>query len=90
MLFTQKGPSKSEMEKIINRFESSHLMGNINIASRAMNLALFELFGDAADLNREPERYREIAGSDLIKTASRIFSETNCGTIYYRSNTKKR
>ena len=85
-LFLTDGPTPTEMQKIINRFESTHLLGNINSGSIAMNLAMFELMGDAGNLNREPELYRQISSTDLISTAREVFTPDNCSTILYRSD----
>ncbi len=72
-----------EFEKILNKLESSMLFSEMSLLNKAMNLAYFELLGDAAWVNREMERYRSVQPEDLKNLAKEIFRKENSSTLYY-------
>ncbi len=72
-----------EMEKIKNKVESSMAFEDLNLLNRANNLAFYELLGDAAMMNGEFERYREVTAEQLRDYAQTIFHENNSSTLYY-------
>ncbi|WP_291857606.1 pitrilysin family protein [Marinilabilia sp.] len=77
------GPSDYELQKVKNKVESNLVFGEIHYLNKAMNLAQFELLGDAEEINREPERYRAVTADDVKTVAQRIFAPENCSTLYY-------
>lgn len=75
-----------EMEKVKNKFESSLILANTSILNKAMNLAYYELLGDASLINKEITRYRAI-NQDIVKAVSaKYLTEENCSTIHYLSS----
>jgi predicted Zn-dependent peptidase len=72
-----------EMEKIKNKVESSMAFEDLNLLNRANNLAFYELLGDAAMMNEEFERYRQVTAEQLRDYARTIFHENNSSTLYY-------
>ncbi len=74
-----------ELEKVKNKFESNFKFGEANPLDKAMNLAFYELLGNANDVNLEVERYREVTTEKVKEVASNIFTETNCSTLYYKA-----
>jgi predicted Zn-dependent peptidase len=72
-----------EMEKIKNKVESSMAFEDLNLLNRANNLAFYELLGDAAMMNGEFERYRQVTAEQLRDYARVIFHENNSSTLYY-------
>jgi zinc protease len=74
-----------EMEKVKNKFESSHVFSNTNILNKAMNLAFFELLGDASSVNNEVTNYLNVNSEALIEISGKIFASDNCSTLYYKS-----
>jgi zinc protease len=72
-----------ELKKVQNRYESNLLMGQTNILSKAMELSYYEMLGDADFLNQEINKYCSIKPTDITETASKIFRNTNCSTLYY-------
>ncbi len=74
-----------ELEKVKNKFESNFKFGEANPLDKAMNLAFYELLGNANDINLEVERYREVTAEKVKEVASDIFNETNCSTLYYKA-----
>lgn len=83
-LQTQLVPER-EFTKVLNQVESSNVFEEINLLNRAMNLAYFELLGDASLVNDEIKKYRRI-NAELIKSyAKSVLTHTNCSTLYYYS-----
>lgn len=79
---TEKFP-EAELTKVKNKIESYLAFGEVNILNRAMNLAYFDMLGDAVAVNHEIEKYNAVTTQQLQDTAARIFSPTGCNTIYY-------
>jgi len=77
---------QQELIKVKNRTESIITFEDISIMSRANNLALYELMGDASLVNKELERFQEISTEDILMYAQTIFNKNNCSTIHYFSN----
>lgn len=74
-----------ELEKVKNKFESNFKFGEANPLDKAMNLAFYELLGNANDVNLEVERYREVSADKVRAVASKIFTDENCTTLYYKA-----
>jgi len=77
-----------ELEKVKNKFESNFRFGEANPLDKAMNLAFYELLGDANDVNREVDGYRNVTSDKVKEVASKIFKEDNCSTLYYKAKNK--
>lgn len=75
-----------ELEKVKNKFESTHIFGNINYLNVATNLAYFELISRAEDLDTEVERYRSVTAGHLRELAGKAFVLENSCVLHYRSN----
>lgn len=78
-------PAVEEMEKVKNRYESTTLMSNLNILNKAVNLAMYELQGDAGLINHEIDNYQLISPDEVTDAVCRYITETNCTTLYYKS-----
>ena len=74
-----------ELNKIFNKLESSNVFGEMNLLNRAMNIAYFELLGDANELNTEIEKYRSVTSNDISNFAEKIFVKENCSSLFYYS-----
>lgn len=74
-----------ELMKIVNKLESSHVFGEMNLLNKAMNMAYFELLGNAELMNTEMDRYREVSADDIVQYSSEIFNTNNCSTLFYHS-----
>ncbi len=73
----------NDLQKVKNKFTASNEFGNINILDKAMNLAYYELLGDAEMINTEIQSYLDVSSDDIIKVANSVFIEANCSTLYY-------
>jgi predicted Zn-dependent peptidase len=75
-----------ELQKIVNKLESSTVFGEMNLLNKAMNMAYYELLGDADLMNTEMDRYRSVTSEDIEQYASQVFVPSNCSTLFYHSN----
>ena len=76
---------EKELQKVINKTESTILFEDMSVMSRANSLAYYELLGDAELMNDELKRYQSITAQELLEESKRIFRETNSNTLYYLS-----
>lgn len=82
-------PSDRELQKVKNRFASSFHLSHAGILNKAMALSLFELMGDAMNLNREVEIYSAITAKMISESTEKILSEKSVSTLYYRKLRKE-
>jgi predicted Zn-dependent peptidase len=81
--------SDYELQKVKNKVESTLMFSEINFLNKAMNLAQFELLGEAEDINTEVNKYQQVSAPQIKDCANRILIETNCSKLYYLSKEKK-
>ncbi len=75
----------SELDKVKNKTESSHVFSEMNISYKALNLAVSELMGDAALINTEVEKYRAVTPEKIQEVCRQYFKEENSSVLYYYS-----
>ena len=75
-----------ELTKVQNKVESTMIFSEMSLLDKAMNLAFFELLGDANLLNTETQKYLSITSNDIQKQAQNIFRKENSSTLYYLAN----
>jgi hypothetical protein len=61
------------------------LLNEIGYLDKAIQLASFEIMGDAAEINRQGERYRDVSANDLLTTAGHLLRKGNRNTLNYLS-----
>lgn len=72
-----------ELEKVKNKIESMLAFEDLNLLSRANNLAFYELLGNAENMNREFDHYNRVTPQDIQDYAKTILQTTNCNSLYY-------
>ncbi len=77
---------EKELQKVINKTESTILFEDMSVMSRANSLAYYELLGDAQLMNDELEKYQSITAQELLDESKTIFDENNSNTLYYLAN----
>jgi zinc protease len=77
--------SDHELQKVKNKMESTFLFGELNVLDKAMNLAYFELLGDAADINKEVGKYMAVTAAQMQQVARKVLRKTNCSSLYYEA-----
>lgn len=85
---TEELVPEDELQKVKNKVESVHVFGETNVLNKAMNLAYFELLGDASMINMEIERYAKVTSSDIKEIATTLFNENNSSVLYYKAEKK--
>jgi len=81
----QEKPLDYELEKVKNKVEAHMLYHEVGYLDNAMQLANYELLGDAAQINEQVEHYRKVTPDDIQRVAERIFREGNMNTLNYLS-----
>ncbi len=74
-----------EMDKLKHKAETTLSFSESNVLNKAINLAFYELIGNANLINEEIEYYRNIDRLQLQGFANEIFREENSSTIYYHA-----
>ncbi|MCK4344172.1 MAG: insulinase family protein, partial [Bacteroidales bacterium] len=74
-----------ELNKVKNKVESTMIFSMTNVLNKAMNLAFYELLGDAGNFNTEIEKYRQVSPVTIKDIANTMLQPENCSTLYYLS-----
>ena len=77
-----------ELQKCKNKIESTVVFSETDVLTKATNLAISELLGDADLINQEIEKYATVTAEKIKQQANLIFNETNSSTLYYLKNKK--
>ncbi len=72
-----------ELAKVKNKVEAMITFEDVNLLSRANNLAFYELLGDAEKMNQEFANYNAVTVDDIQTEAASIFTINNSNTMYY-------
>lgn len=83
----QEGISTAELEKVKNKTESAMAFEDMSVMNRAQSIAMYELLGDADLINTELSKYQAVTAEEILQECRVIFSDTNCSTMYYLSET---
>ena len=74
---------EAELTKVKNKMESTMVFSEMSLLDKAMNLAYFELLGDANQLNSETQKYLDVSAEEIRTQAAHIFRKENSSTLYY-------
>ena len=77
-----------ELQKLKNKSESALVFSEVNILNKAINLAFFELLGDANLINGEGEKYQKVTVEGLHRAANEILRKENCSRLVYKAKKK--
>ena len=72
-----------ELTKVQNKVESTMIFSEMALLDKAMNLAQFELYGDADMLNHETEKYLAVTAEQIKDWAGAVFRKDNSSTLIY-------
>ncbi len=72
-----------ELQKVKNRIEATQVFSESNVVAKSMNLAYYELQGDAGLYNRQIAAYAAVDTKDLREIAGRIFRRENACVLHY-------
>jgi predicted Zn-dependent peptidase len=77
---------EQELTKVKNKMESTMIFSEMSLLDKAMNLAYFELLGNADLLNSETQKYLNVSAREIREQAQHIFRKENSSTLYYLAN----
>jgi zinc protease len=77
-----------ELQKCKNKIESSVTFSETDVLTKATNLAISELLGNADLINQEIEKYSHVTAEKIKTQANEILNESNCSTLYYLAKKK--
>ena len=72
-----------ELQKVKNKAESLMVFSQMKAADKAMNLAYFELLGDANIINTEIDAYKNVTQEQIKILIIKTFTKNNCSKLYY-------
>lgn len=72
-----------ELNKIKNKTESSLVYSEVSVLHKAMNLAYYEILGDASMINEQSDKYQQVTVDDIKRVANKIFTKQKCNEIIY-------
>lgn len=84
----KKGISDKELEKVKNKAEATFEFSEMGIGNKALNLAYYELLGDAELCNRQVSLYRQVTTTEIQQVAAEILIPENCSVLYYNALNK--
>jgi predicted Zn-dependent peptidase len=74
---------EKELTKVKNKLESTLVYGQMNLLDKSINLAYFELLGNAGLINSELDQYLKVGTEDIQKLAQSIFLPQRENTLLY-------
>jgi zinc protease len=72
-----------ELTKVKNKVESVLVFSEMSLLDKAMNLAYYELLGDADLLNQETEEFLNVTAEDIKRISNETFGREQSSTLYY-------
>jgi predicted Zn-dependent peptidase len=77
---------EDELVKVKNKYESSKEFTEMNLLDKAMNLAFYELFGDANLINTDLQNYLAVTVNEIQEEAKKLFNREQATTLFYLAN----
>ncbi len=77
--------TEKELQKVVNKTESTIAFEDMSLTSRAASIAYYELLGDVNLINEELDKYRQVTTEKIQDHCNRIFREANSNTLRYYS-----
>ncbi|MFD0793681.1 M16 family metallopeptidase [Mucilaginibacter litoreus] len=72
-----------ELTKVQNKTESTMVFAEMSLLDKAMNLAYYELLGDANDFNYEVAKFLAVTPAQIKEQANILFQKENSSTLVY-------
>ncbi|TSD67016.1 insulinase family protein [Inquilinus sp. KBS0705] len=74
-----------ELTKVKNKTESTLVFSEMSLLDKAMNLAFYELMGDAETFNHEIDKFLAVTAAEIKEQANKLFRKENSSTLIYLS-----
>jgi zinc protease len=78
--------AEKELQKVKNKTEAALAFEDMSLMSRANNLAMYELLGNANLMNEEWDKYDQLTPSNIRNYCETIFNPQNSNTLYYHAD----
>jgi predicted Zn-dependent peptidase len=78
--------AEHELQKLKNKIESQQAFSDAGALNKAMNLAFYELIGNADLINSEFVYYQKVEVADIQRMAKSLFRKENCSVLWYEAN----
>ncbi|WP_029284284.1 pitrilysin family protein [Pedobacter sp. R20-19] len=72
-----------ELMKVKNKVESVLVFSEMSLLDKAMNLAYYELLGNAELLNQEAGEFLKVTAEDIKRISNETFGREKSSTLYY-------
>jgi zinc protease len=79
---TEEVPA-DELTKVKNKTESTLVFSEMSLLDKAINLANYELMGDADEFNHETEKVLAVTSAQIKEQANKLFRKENSSTLIY-------
>lgn len=76
-----------ELTKVQNKTESTMIFSEMSLLDKAMNLAYYELLGDAEMFNQETRKFLAVTPAEIKAEAIKLFRKDNSSTLIYLAET---
>lgn len=76
---------EKELQKLKNKIESALAFSEANVLNKAINLAFFELLGNANQINEEAVLYEQVTTDDIQRMANNLLTQENCSELFYKA-----
>lgn len=80
--------SDYELQKNKNKFEATQLFSEINVLNKAMNLAFFEMVGDASLINTEVQEHNSVTADEILAVSNEMFTPQRSNILHYLKTEK--
>jgi zinc protease len=84
--FRANGITQEQYDKALNKVESMIVFEDLNLLSRANNLAFYELLGDVDMMNHEMDNYTSLSLEEIKAYIAQTFVDENSSVLYYLSD----
>lgn len=75
-------PEDKELQKVKNKVEANLIYQLIEPTYQALNLAFFELMGNAEGVNHEHEKYQAVSLKEIESVANQLFKKEKSNTLW--------
>jgi len=76
--------SDRELLKVKNKIKSSMVISQTDIIEKAMNLAFYEMLGNAELFNVEVAKYEDVSRENIQNVAKKLLHKNKASVIYYK------
>ena len=74
-----------ELDKVKNKIEANLVFSRLSVLGKAMQLAYYEMLGDANSWNEEMNKYQAVTKIDILNKAGELFQNKNQNILYYKA-----